>query len=945
MLLNPWSLVNKIDRVMMEISDQGVDFAGICETWMKGASNPTTAVIKSYGYDLIHTTREGKKGGGTALIFKRGYSASAFRPLTRYTTFEYTAACIKTTNGTSIMFLIVYRPGAMSSNFNDEIEKLLSHVLAKCDVLVLAGDLNIHFDQSGNKLYKQALETLSSFGLQQKVFTPTHIAGGALDQIFTYSQHNQLTCDVSVDNTNSIVGSDHFPVHCTLSLTFERKYFKQLSYRKLRGIDTNAFEIDLSAIVSNCINITSFPNALQLLKGSCESLLDEYAPVVTKRVSTVDSAPWFDKEYRELRKVRRKLERIARKSNATWENKVAHRDACSECTALALIKKKQFFGNMIDRSQNNPKTLYKLVNKVLDRKQEKPLPDYTSDMSELASDFNSFFVRKVKEIRSSMPETSTPVLEDELPEMSLLHTFKPTTADEIKEIISDSGFKCSPSDILPLKLLKQNFETLLPLLVELVNLSMASGSMEGVKEADIIPLLKSDSLDKNVLKNFRPVSNLMFVGKLIERVVLKRLNGHMSRNNLHIPEQSAYKKDHSTETLLVRIWNDLLVASEEKSATVVMMLDLSAAFDTVDHDLLLRILKKEIGLRGTALDWFGSFLKGRSQRVRLGMATSEEVLIMFGVPQGSVLGPVLFNIYIRSIYRFVQSLNFNIHGYADDHQVSKCFKPSAQGVVLTHDIRCCFDKIQIWMNEYFLQMNDSKTQIIVYGPPRVLAEIGIGGINFESGTCVRFVSSVKNLGIHMDSALTLRTQIIDLKKKCFRTIRNINKIRILLSTEQRKQVVNSLVVSCLDYCNSLYYGVSGKLHHQLQLIQNACSKSITGKYKHDHLENDLESLHWLNIKKRVLFKLGLLAYKAVNGFAPDYLQELFSYSHHGHSLKLMVPHFKLERYGRRSFSSIGPRLYNALPLHVTTCPTVTAFKSALKTYLFGLSDYEVENLC
>ena len=867
-----------------------------------------------------------------------------FGPVKLFKTFEYTAASTKSATGTTITFLIVYRPGAMSSDFNNEIDKLLSIVLAKCDILILAGDLNIHFNQS-NKLNKEALATLNSFGLQRKVFASTHIAGGSLDQIFTYSHHNQLTCNVSVDSSNSNVGSDHFPVHCSMSLTFEKKYFKQLTYRKLKGIDAITFARDLSSIVTN-VDISSFSNALKSLKGSFGHLLDEHAPVTTKRVSTIDSAPWFDKEYRDLRKVRRKKEKRARKLNATQEDKISHREACSECTALALIKKRQYFSDVIERSQNNPKTLYKLVNKALDRKQEKPLPDYTIDMKDLATDFNSFFVKKIDDIRSTMTKTSMPKFDsDQLPQMSLLHEFQPTTADEIKEIVSDSGFKCSPSDLLPLKLLKQNFQTLLPLFVDLVNLSMASGSMDGVKEADIIPLLKGDSLDQNVLKNFRPVSNLMFIGKLTERVVLRRLNDHMSRNGLHIAEQSAYKKNHSTETLLIRIWNDLLVASEEKSATVVMMLDLSAAFDTVDHNLLLNILKKEIGLRGTVLAWFGSFLKGRSQRVRLGITTSEEIIIKFGVPQGSVLGPVLFNIYIRSIYRFVQHMNFNIHGYADDHQISKCFKPAAQGVVLTHNIERCFNQIKMWMNEYFLQMNDSKTQIIIYGPPRVLETISIGGVNFGSATSIRFVSDVKNLGVRMDSALTLQAQVVDLKKKCFRTIRNINKIRFLLSNEQRKQIVNSLVVSCLDYCNGMYYGVSGKLYHQLQLIQNACSKSITGKYKHDNLGDDLDSLHWLSIKKRVLFKIGLLAYKSVNGSAPEYLQELFSYSHHGHSLKLIVPYYKLERYGRRSFSSIGPRLYNALPLHITTLPTVAAFKSALKTFLFGLSDYELENLC
>ena len=225
------------------------------------------------------------------------------------------------------------------------------------------------------------------------------------------------------------------------------------------------------------------------------------------------------------------------------------------------------------------------------------------------------------------------------------------------------------------------------------------------------------------MKNFRPVSNLTFLGKLIERVVLKRLNEHLSNNDLHCPEQSAYKKNCSTETLLVRIWNDLLVASDEKSANVVMMLDLSAAFDTVDHDLLLHILMKEIGLRGTVLKWFESFLKGRSQRIRLGSIVSDEIIIKFGVPQGSVLGPILFNLYIRSIYRFVQALNFNIFGYADDHQILKQFKPVNQGVTLLSQLKDCFKEVKLWMRKYYLAMNDSKTQIIVFGPTSVLNEI------------------------------------------------------------------------------------------------------------------------------------------------------------------------------------------------------------------------------
>ena len=163
----------------------------------------------------------------------------------------------------------------------------------------------------------------------------------------------------------------------------------------------------------------------------------------------------------------------------------------------------------------------------------------------------------------------------------------------------------------------------------------------------------------------------------------------------------------------------------------------------------------------------------------------------------------------------------------------------------------------------------------------------------------------------MDNHLTFEHQIVKLKQNCFRTLRNICKIRFLLSRSQLKTIVNSLVVSCLNYCNGLYFGIAERLLNQLQLIQNAAAKAVTGKYKYDHL-GDLNDLHWLQIKKRVVFKISLIAYKSINGLAPEYLQDMFQYSHHGHSLKLIVPQYT-SSFGRRSFSYAGPKIFNNLP--------------------------------
>ena len=225
----------------------------------------------------------------------------------------------------------------------------------------------------------------------------------------------------------------------------------------------------------------------------------------------------------------------------------------------------------------------------------------------------------------------------------------------------------------------------------------------------------------------------------------------------------------------------------------------------------------------------------------------------------------------------------------------------------------------------------------------MLNDIQLHGVNFTTGASVRFVQCVKNLGIHMDSRLTLEDQVVTLKKKSFMTIRNICKIRFLLSKEQLRVIVNSLVVSCLDYCNGLFYGICEKLLMQLQLVQNAAAKAITGKYKHDHLCNDLKELHWLDVRKRIIFKIGLLAYKSVNGQAPVYLQQLFQYCHHGHTLQLMVPQVN-SKYGQRSFSVVGPRLFNKLPTSVKSTSNVDIFKTKLKTYLFNLSREDIRKL-
>lgn len=952
MVLNVQSMNNKGSHFMSLLMDEDVKLAFITETWLMDETNTITAIIKESGYDIIHDFRQGKLGGGTAFVFQQGYKVSRALVSCTVTTFEFTCVLLKQDGALPMLAVCIYRPGsqALSKLFLADLDKLLSDIASKYDSIVLCGDFNVHFERASDKLVCECIDILQSYGFNHHVDKPTHKLGGSIDQV---ASMNVSVSSMDIQPHNCI-GSHHYPIMFDVCLNLSHKFKKTITFRKLKHLEGSHFTPELTdSIINFSLSHKSFADCVNELTHTCHSLLDAYAPVVTKEVSIVSSAPWFDSDYKLLRCKRRKAEKKWIKSlkknensNQTMVFRQEYEDIRQNCSDLATEKKKHYFTDMIKRSNNKPKTLFEMVNKAMDRNQSSPLPDLGKeipDIQSLANCFNEYFIEKIDKIRDTTEPGGFIPTSESLQDIKCLDSFRPTTLEEIEEIVTESGILASSSDILPTSVLQENFGHLKPLIVKLVNLSLETGNCEGVKIADIVPGLKNMFLDHNVLKNYRPISNLTFLGKLIERVVLRRLNDHLKENNLEIAAQSAYKKNSSTETLLVRITNDLLIASDNRCATVVMLLDLSAAFDTVDHSLLLQILEKELSIKGTALTWFRSFLTGRSQRIRLGHVLSEDIIIKFGVPQGSVLGPVLFNIYIRSVYAFIRKYNFSVFGYADDHQVFKTFKHTQQCDVLTNQLTVCFKSIQRWMQTFYLQLNSAKTEIIIIGPPSVLKHIQIGGVMLTSNTCVRFVPTVKSLGMLLDSNLSYSDQVKALKKKSFLTLRNIRKIRHLLSEDQRKTVMNSLVVSCLDYCNAMYLGINKRELNQLQIIQNTAAKCVSGKFKFDHVGSDLTDLHWLSVNKRIVFKVALLVYKSLSGVAPSYLRELLTFASAGRRCDLYVPAVNT-LYGKRAFSTAAPKLWNHLPKYVTQSGNVADFKKNMKTFMFTLNENDVNRL-
>ena len=223
------------------------------------------------------------------------------------------------------------------------------------------------------------------------------------------------------------------------------------------------------------------------------------------------------------------------------------------------------------------------------------------------------------------------------------------------------------------------------------------------KSALVRPLLKKKGLDKEVLSNYRPVSNLPFTSKLLEKVVCSRLECHLEKYSLHDDFQSAYRCGHSTESALLKVQCDILEALDQGSMVVLVMLDLSAAFDTIDHNILLDRLHHSFGVKSHALEWLRSYFHGRTQSVAIGQSHSAHKELQYGVPQGSVLGPKAYCMYTKPVTAIIKKHGFLYHCYADDSQSYITVKPSDDWNTTSSRIQSDVADVRAWMGSNMLK--------------------------------------------------------------------------------------------------------------------------------------------------------------------------------------------------------------------------------------------------
>ena len=459
------------------------------------------------------------------------------------------------------------------------------------------------------------------------------------------------------------------------------------------------------------------------------------------------------------------------------------------------------------------------------------------------------------------------------------------------------------------------------------------------KTAQVTPLLKKHGLDKDDPINYRPISNLNTVSKILERLVLARIVPHVTASTNFDPMQSAYRKHHSTETALLKITNDIYEGFDNRQSTILVALDQSAAFDCIDHSTLIRRLHHTF-VTGQALDWMTSYLQTRRSFVRLNNVSSVVSTVEHGVPQGSSLGPLLFSLYIAPLSTVFRSFGLTHHQYADDSQIYVSAMKN-ELMVKVDLLEQCTAGVHAWLLHNGLQLNPQKSEAIHF----IAGKRGQQADDLEtisiSGAVIQSSPAVKSLGVTLDQQLTFDQHVNNVCKACYFHTRALRHVRPSLPDEVAKTVACSIVSSRLDYCNSLLEGMSESNFNKLQRVQNTLARVVLRRGKYDHTSSALAELHWLPIKQRVTFKLSTLAFNIKWNNQPSYLRELLCDYEPVRCLRSSTQELiRVDRsrtvFSSRAFRHSTAKTWNNLPDSIRACNSLSTFKSKLKTHLFRL---------
>ena len=939
--LNARSVKNKVVSICNFLSENKIVACGLTETWLTDKEQIVEREFKELGFYILHNPRKKKKGGGVGFLYKSELIAKKCKSK-KTKSFELLEVTLKGSKK-MFMFSTIYRTGSLNiserDEFLEEMEIYISMLSKRKEFVIIWGDFNIHVEKKHEKLAVNFLELMETHGFKQLVQTPTHIAGGILDLIFVNDKTD--SCKVDVFNERSgLQLSDHFTVQLSLPDEPVSQNTKiNYTFRSTSHINIPSFSTDLHHELLK-LKSTDLNSKVNHFMNSISATVNKHAPIQHR--SKLQMPKIFrHKSIAIAKQNKRKAERRFRKTMDDGDRHVLNQ-ASRNLVKVVKKTRNEFYQEKLNTAKGDSKGTWKVINHLLNKNKEKLLPDYCSKL-QLADDFEFYFKNKIdklsKEIKSNgnySNYNSTIVPKKVDAESITFSKFELVSSEELKVVFKSIKNKYSSVDDTPTILFQPILNSSLKFILEIVNQSLKEGIFpQALKTSHVLPIAKKGASDYNLLSVYRPVSNIPFMSKVIEKCGLTQLYHHLQSFNLLISKQSAYRANHSCETALLKVYDDILTTLDTDTSIILVLLDFSSAFDTIDHDLMLIKLKNDFGMQDTAINWFKSYLNNRCFRVKIDDFLSKGESVMFGIPQGSILGPVLFTLYTQEVGKIIESHGLKFHMFADDIQIYHHYSGSMSQL---STIKACLHDVKCWAKMNHLKLNDNKTKFINVALKSFKHDL----VNIQLfNETIPVELQAKSLGFIFDKRLSLCDQITSVRKVGYYMLGNLWRVSSSLNIPLKTQLVHSCVLAHIDYCNSLYYGLPNNQIKRLQLLMNAAVRFIHNiRNTNTSITPFLKKSHLLPVHLRIRFKICVTVFKCLNGTAPDYLSNLITKKVSLQSLRvhedktlLHQPSFESSHRNRR-FSITGPKLWNELPKSLRTITSIMEFKSKLKTFLF-----------
>ena len=882
---------------------KNIDIITLSETHITdGNSDEITNLFNIPGYAFSFKCRVNGSGGGVAMYVSNNITWKRRLDLE---TGEIEAIWIEVIQKNSKSFVVgsVYRPPDSSqylpTNFNNLLADALIAVNEAFKEVIMLGDINAnYFDKNSCKELKCVL---SSNGFKQLVKSPTRVTQDTstlIDVILTTREEN-----IAKTTVTPLSLSDHDSIGCVRKLNHQKVDPRTITCRNYSKYDPEALKRDLSLdAIEPLYRINDVNKAWHFLRNILTMLFNKHAPMITKRVKG-SFCPWLTTEIKKLMNRRDKLLRKCRKSKRE-EDWNAYKIWRNSCTSEIRKARSTYHQTLLTENEKNPKKFWQIIKSIFPGKKSRPCVPSESSKSK-ANTFCNFF----SSVARSLKEKTFPLREfvwkpTETINMRTNTTFQfgdVSIAFVERELKKLRRNKSTGIDDLPPGMLKDVASEIAKPISYIINLSLRTGQVPtDWKIARVVPLHKSGSAAD--VNNYRPISILPVISKVLERAVHHQLMDYLERNKLLSDKQFGYRSKRSTELATALFVDSIRRSGDKGLLSGAVYLDLSKAFDTLDHSRLLEKMKS-YGIIELALTWFTDYLFQRSQVVKLGQELSDPCPLTCGVPQGSILGPIMFLLFFND---FEDCLHHSsVVQFADDTVIYLSSKSIDE---IEDNLNRDLASISTYLscNDLVINLKKGKTECMLLGTSKRISAVAPDSRDLNlscNGTKINCTQSYKYLGTVLDQQLNLAENFDKKYKKASAKLGLLRKLKPLMTIKAANAVYTSAIIPALNYNCIIQLNLTQTQLKKLKSIEARASsilKSKTCNLKHE-------------IDKHAI----LLVRKCLNGKVCTNFHDYFIINEHNartrnRNILLRIPKVKLE-FAKNGFFFMGARLYNSLP--------------------------------